>query len=382
MIRDGKVKELRVLGEGLGAEIGAGLFFQLDGTTYYPIHDQRGSLVTLLQASKPAATCRYTAFGEELTTTKLSPWRFSSKRHDPESGFIYFGRRYYSPNLGRWMTPDPQGFQDGPNLYAYVKNSPSIDLYGLEERNGRWESFKGGCRATVDYFLDGFCRFGPWMESRMRNSLDMQWRTISDPIGHGKWLFDNASDFVRNIPSEMNMESFKTGCRDAATSCFPKTAKALSSRDQLDDYTRSYITQQSALEIVTAYVGLAATTTIGKNLSTYKAIQESYFERRALLGKDGITCTEAKAEHIFRRAEGHVLPPRSLSTRERYLNLFKNIAASPDNARPMTNLSTKAINADIEVYSKTYRNGKELWVEIRNYEIQNAGINLKPRYPE
>ncbi len=37
------------------------------------------------------------------------------------------------PATGRWTTPDPIGFADGPNLYAYVKNSPltHFDAYGL-----------------------------------------------------------------------------------------------------------------------------------------------------------------------------------------------------------------------------------------------------------
>ena len=60
-------------------------------------------------------------------------WRFASKRHDIETGFLFFGRRYYLPSVGRFLTPDPVGFTDGPNLYAYVHNSPMtlVDPYGL-----------------------------------------------------------------------------------------------------------------------------------------------------------------------------------------------------------------------------------------------------------
>jgi hypothetical protein len=43
---------------------------------------------------------------------------------DAETGFLFFGRRYYSPEIGRWTTPDPVGYADGPNLYAYVHNHP------------------------------------------------------------------------------------------------------------------------------------------------------------------------------------------------------------------------------------------------------------------
>jgi len=37
--------------------------------------------------------------------------------------------------LGRWITPDPKGFVDGLNLYAFVSNNPltNFDLYGLEK---------------------------------------------------------------------------------------------------------------------------------------------------------------------------------------------------------------------------------------------------------
>lgn len=129
------ITQLRVLGEGLGAEIGAAILCELNGKIYIPIHNHRGDLVVLIDAKTqiPIETCRYTAFGEELTSAHISPWRFSSKRIEEERGLIFFGRRYYLPSLGRWITQDPQGFDDGPNLYAYLSNCPliSIDPYGL-----------------------------------------------------------------------------------------------------------------------------------------------------------------------------------------------------------------------------------------------------------
>ena len=90
--------ELRILGDGLGAEIGAATLIKLGSYIYVPIHDQRGAVVSLIDLKgKPQETIRYTAYGEELTSSKVPPWRFCSKRLDPETGYLYFGRRYYAP---------------------------------------------------------------------------------------------------------------------------------------------------------------------------------------------------------------------------------------------------------------------------------------------
>jgi RHS repeat-associated protein len=138
----GTIQEFRVLGRGKGAELGATVAVELDGRLFCPINDHRGNIVTLIDvvSLKPFETYRYAAFGEEqrydstgAPTDARNPWRFASKRTDPETRFVFFGRRYYSPYTGRFVTPDPVGFSDGPNLYAYVHNSPLmlIDPYGL-----------------------------------------------------------------------------------------------------------------------------------------------------------------------------------------------------------------------------------------------------------
>jgi RHS repeat-associated protein len=116
----------RALGIGLGAEIGAAVLIEQNGETLTPHFDQSGNLTHLGSSSSI-----YSAFGE--TTSFLSPWGFSSKRLDPETGFYNFGRRFYDPSLLRWINTDPLSYSAGINLYAYVNNSPltHIDEYGL-----------------------------------------------------------------------------------------------------------------------------------------------------------------------------------------------------------------------------------------------------------
>lgn len=152
---EGSIVELRVLGLGKGAEIGAAVAMEFDGKVFAPIHDHHGNVICLIdtETGNVAEFYRLSAFGEEQifdgdgreVVSAVNPWRFSSKRFDEESGLIYFGRRYYHPSTGRWISQDPAGYADGPNLYQYVTNNPlsHIDLYGLFEIPGEQKSYTG-----------------------------------------------------------------------------------------------------------------------------------------------------------------------------------------------------------------------------------------------
>ena len=63
----GRITQLRLLGCGKGAEIGAAVAIELEGQAYAPIHDHNGSVVSLLDVStgKPLESYCYTVFGEE-----------------------------------------------------------------------------------------------------------------------------------------------------------------------------------------------------------------------------------------------------------------------------------------------------------------------------
>ena len=139
--------ERRVLGICTGAEIGGTIAIKIrDYPLSSPIHDQNGNIIGLIDVAKkkPIETVRYSAFGVEEKvypdSKPKNPWRFSSKRLDFNTGLIFFGRRYYDPEIGRWVTADPQKLQAGPNLYSYVMNNPltRIDLWGLSTYNDDW----------------------------------------------------------------------------------------------------------------------------------------------------------------------------------------------------------------------------------------------------
>jgi RHS repeat-associated protein len=53
------------------------------------------------------------------------PYQFAQKEQDLESRLDYFGKRFYSAALGRWLSPDPLEEKGGSlNLYGYAKENP------------------------------------------------------------------------------------------------------------------------------------------------------------------------------------------------------------------------------------------------------------------
>ncbi|MBA3238580.1 MAG: RHS repeat-associated core domain-containing protein [Parachlamydiaceae bacterium] len=125
--------DLKVLSAGEGS---IPIAIELGSQNYSPLLSSQGHIVGLveMQTGKLADRSYLTMFGEDLASNPLSPWRFCGKRHETsELGLIDFGFRFYHPKSAQWLTQDPIGETDGPNLYAYVRNSPTcyIDRHGL-----------------------------------------------------------------------------------------------------------------------------------------------------------------------------------------------------------------------------------------------------------
>jgi RHS repeat-associated protein len=59
---------------------------------------------------------------------------YPGQYYDPETGLHYNYFRYYNPQTGRYITPDPIGLEGGINLWPYVAGNPVnfIDPLGLD----------------------------------------------------------------------------------------------------------------------------------------------------------------------------------------------------------------------------------------------------------
>lgn len=130
-LQDGSLVECKISGS-----FGEPLAIIDRGELLVALCDLQGNLIALAdpETRELVGYSQWSAFGELIAQEgKISPWGYQAKREDPATHLIYFGARDYDPLTGRWITPDPAGFIDGPNLYQYTWNNPLAfqDRWGL-----------------------------------------------------------------------------------------------------------------------------------------------------------------------------------------------------------------------------------------------------------
>ena len=97
---------------------------EMKNRPYAPVQDVQGTIRYLIdwKTKKIVQENICDAFGMGLT--EAIPYAYAGKRYDAKTNLIYFGKRYYDPELSRWLTRDPLGPIDHSNLYQYVFNNP------------------------------------------------------------------------------------------------------------------------------------------------------------------------------------------------------------------------------------------------------------------
>lgn len=101
------------------------------GEISYYVQDHLGSNRMIIKGTNTEWTGDYFAFGEQRNIQEIGTdnnYQFTGKEFDEESGLFYYGARYYSSELGRFIQADPiLGSIQDPltlNRYVYVKNNP------------------------------------------------------------------------------------------------------------------------------------------------------------------------------------------------------------------------------------------------------------------
>ena len=116
-------------------------------TTYWQHGDHLGSASWVTDTNGTACQhLQYMPWGEPLVDLRSSSssydtrYTFSGKERDEETGFSYFGSRYYNSSLSIWLSVDPMSDKyPGTSPYTYCGNNPVklVDPNGREIVDGQ-----------------------------------------------------------------------------------------------------------------------------------------------------------------------------------------------------------------------------------------------------
>lgn len=120
----------------LGAAV-AGWFSRPDATAYLHTNHLGAVEAATDREGKLLWRAAYHPYGKLASLSAQRGFelnlRLPGQYLDTETGLHYNDRRYYDPELGRYLTPDPIGLHGGVNSYAYVDGNPLkyVDPSGL-----------------------------------------------------------------------------------------------------------------------------------------------------------------------------------------------------------------------------------------------------------
>lgn len=173
-------RSITLLDAGTGAwdygEIYAGarhLASYSNGTTVFNHSDWLGTeRMRTSPTGTVAESCVSLPFGDALscTGTDYSLRHFTGKEHDNESNLEYFGARFDSSTMGRFMSPDWSN-PPMPIPYADLRNPQSLNLYSYEMNN-----------PVVQADADGHCCDEAQKLERVATSLGQQMKSAASAV--------------------------------------------------------------------------------------------------------------------------------------------------------------------------------------------------------
>ncbi|MCW0309565.1 hypothetical protein NB725_004042 [Pantoea ananatis] len=109
--------------------------------------DGEGNIISTEEYYPYGGTAILTARSQSEVNYKTI--RYSGKERDA-TGLYCYGYRYYQPWAGRWLSADPAGTVDGPNLFRMCRNNPVV----WKDDNGKVSEKKDKVHETVKEKLD------------------------------------------------------------------------------------------------------------------------------------------------------------------------------------------------------------------------------------
>ena len=123
---------------------------------YYYHYDGLGSITMLTDSAETVVnTYTYEDYGSihSESETVRNNYKYTGREHDSKTGLYYHRLRYYQPDVGRFITKDPLGMIQGPNLYVYVEDNPVnfVDPFGEKAGSSSHGTVMSRYREDDDY---------------------------------------------------------------------------------------------------------------------------------------------------------------------------------------------------------------------------------------
>lgn len=125
----------------------------------YQLSDRLGSITT--EVGQDGGILSYEAYypfggtaivaGYDQAVVARKLLRYSGKPVDEDTGFYYYGARYYLPWQGRWLSADPSGAADGLNQFQFVGGNP-VTLVDTDGR-GKNKPTQSANRELLNNFM-------------------------------------------------------------------------------------------------------------------------------------------------------------------------------------------------------------------------------------
>ncbi len=151
-LRDGASSVDYVRGSDWGGGVGGILYTLRGGVPSFTHYNRRGDVTAKTDGTGVVTyQSTYEAFGKRVTETGATADRQKSNTKDEDiPGYANEGFRFRDLETGTFISRDPAGFVDGPNLYAYVRQNPwtKFDPEGLSEVS-IWDSLAPATAAAA-----------------------------------------------------------------------------------------------------------------------------------------------------------------------------------------------------------------------------------------
>ncbi len=199
----------------MGGGVGGMVYSIRNGTIIFSHANHRGDIIARSNLGGSLTSfALYEAYGTrpEGGTGDPDRQKANTKEEETDLGLLNEGMRFRDLETGTFLTRDPIGYQDGPNVYCYVHCNPitSFDPWGLEtqseSKDAAQEAFDNG---DIDYDPDDYDNFDDWWE-------DKEYSWYSDRAEQGYNIFsDNYEKQIRKADSKAQKELFSQSASTA-----------------------------------------------------------------------------------------------------------------------------------------------------------------------